>query len=186
MKDTQKPDRKKLLVIVDPQNDFCCAGFALPCANAGQAVENICKLLKSERFDAVICTKDTHTEDYEYTREGRMLPIEHCIKGTPGWRINQDIYQCLYGVDWYSVQKTDFMMDPGTVKGIQEQFMDHDIFICGFATDICVLNMALVLNRTHLNGTNTVTVLKDCCAGTSVEMHEMALKIMAQNQIEIR
>lgn len=180
-------DRKKLLVIVDAQNDFCSERFALPCANAKQAVENICKLLQSEKFDAVICTKDTHTESYEYTREGKMLPVKHCIIDSPGWWIHEDIYQCLYGLDWYSVQKTDFMMDPVTVRCIQEQFPNHDIFVCGFATDICVLNNALLLNRlgTTSMGSNPVTVLKNCCAGTSVEMHEMALKIMAQNQIEI-
>ena len=34
--------------------------------------------------DEVAFTFDTHHRDYLKTQEGRNLPIEHCVDGTPG------------------------------------------------------------------------------------------------------
>ena len=39
-------------------------------------------------FDGkVIFTRDTHFENYLETSEGKLLPVEHCIKGTDGCQI---------------------------------------------------------------------------------------------------
>ena len=34
---------------------------------------------------------DTHGEDYLSTQEGKNLPVKHCIKGTEGWEIAQEL-----------------------------------------------------------------------------------------------
>ena len=36
---------------------------------------------------------DTHGEDYLQTQEGANLPVPHCIKGTAGWEICDQIRQ---------------------------------------------------------------------------------------------
>lgn len=37
-------------------------------------------------FDGkILPTRDTHLKNYLQTREGKHLPVEHCIEGTPGW-----------------------------------------------------------------------------------------------------
>ena len=35
----------------------------------------------------VLCTRDTHAPEYLDTREGRFLPVPHCICGTEGWEL---------------------------------------------------------------------------------------------------
>ena len=39
----------------------------------------------------IIFTKDTHGEDYMNTQEGQNLPVPHCIKGTPGHEIINEL-----------------------------------------------------------------------------------------------
>lgn len=47
---------------------------------------------KIENFNGdIIFTKDTHGEDYMNTQEGQNLPIPHCIKGTPGHEIINEL-----------------------------------------------------------------------------------------------
>ena len=43
----------------------------------------------------VLATRDTHSGDYLQTQEGRMLPVEHCIRGTYGWEIREEIAELL-------------------------------------------------------------------------------------------
>ena len=35
----------------------------------------------------VFFTRDTHGEEYLETQEGKLLPVPHCIKGTEGWQL---------------------------------------------------------------------------------------------------
>ena len=45
-------------------------------------------------FDGlVLATRDTHGEDYLERQEGKKLPVVHCIKGTHGWEIKDEIQQ---------------------------------------------------------------------------------------------
>ena len=37
-----------------------------------------------------------HDENYKDTIEGQKLPVEHCIKGTNGWKLNSKIYEALF------------------------------------------------------------------------------------------
>ena len=53
----------------------------------------------------------------------------------------------------------------------------------GFCTDICVLSNAIVLRSLFPN--IPIRVKADCCAGSTPELHEAALKVMAANLIEI-
>ena len=39
----------------------------------------------------VIFTRDTHGEDDLLTQEGRKLPVEHCIRGSHGWKISSKL-----------------------------------------------------------------------------------------------
>ena len=72
---------KRVLVAVDLQNDFITGSLGTKEAQAmvDRAVEKI------RHFDGkVLFTQDTHGPDYLNTQEGRLLPVEHCVKGTWG------------------------------------------------------------------------------------------------------
>ena len=86
--------KKNFLVVVDMQNDFIDGSLGTPEARAivPNAVEKI------ERFDGdIFVTLDTHGADYLDTAEGKMLPVEHCIKGTDGHLLHPSIRAALVG-----------------------------------------------------------------------------------------
>ena len=79
----------RLLVIVDAQNDFITGSLGSKTADA--AVPNIVNLIKRFCWEEVICTMDTHDNDYFDTLEGKRLPIKHCIKASVGWCMDSRI-----------------------------------------------------------------------------------------------
>jgi len=176
---------KKILFIIDAQNDFCSKGGSLLCENADNVVNNICELLKTKKFDEVICTIDTHDSTYLSTKEGEKLPVIHCQKDTWGYFINKDIYDALYEHKWYIIHKNSFMLEfDDMIECFDVEKEEYEIYVCGFATDICVLNNALLLKNT-VGKWNNVFVIEDCCAGTNSEMHNKAIDIMRTNLITI-
>lgn len=85
-----KKEKKKVLIVIDVQNDFVTGVLGTPEAQA--IIPNV-----KEKFDKyknnndyVIFTKDTHDSNYLDTAEGKKLP-EHCIHGTHGWEIVDEI-----------------------------------------------------------------------------------------------
>ena len=83
---------KKTLIVVDMQNDFIDG--ALGTKEAQMIVGNVKKKIAEyqERGDQIIFTRDTHQENYLDTPEGRKLPVKHCIYGTKGWEIADDLW----------------------------------------------------------------------------------------------
>ena len=75
---------KRCLIVVDYQNDFVCGSLGFD--KAKQLDEPICKKIEEYRNAGgdIIFTLDTHGKEYMKTREGRFLPVEHCIKGSDG------------------------------------------------------------------------------------------------------
>ncbi len=180
---------KKVLFIIDAQNDFCHPDGSLFCHNGQSAVNNIVSLLKDKTFDQIIVTEDHHCDTgivhYLDTNEGKHLPVKHCIDGTWGALLHKDIYIALYEPDYDVIQKYTFMADPYVVSNniISNEDERYEFYICGFATDICVLNNALLLK--HLFNECEVNVIENCCAGTSENMHDMAIQVMRANHINI-
>ena len=176
---------KKILFIIDAQNDFCTHGGSLMCEFADFAVDNILELLKTEKFDSIICTLDTHGENYLNTIEGRDLPVVHCQHGEWGFLPNRKVYDALYEPSYDVINKNTFMMKPEDLRNRFANINEEcDIYVCGFATDICVLNNVLLIKNT-LAQANDVYVIDKCCAGTTKDMHCKAIEIMKKNLIKI-
>ena len=73
-----------VLIAVDLQNDFITG--ALGTAEAAAILPHAEHRIRT--FEGrVFFTRDTHGADYLDTREGKMLPVPHCIKGTEGWEL---------------------------------------------------------------------------------------------------
>ena len=69
---------KKILIVVDMQNDFIDG--ALGTAEAVSIVPYVKEVIES--FDGkVFFTRDTHFDNYMQTEEGKNLPVPHCITG---------------------------------------------------------------------------------------------------------
>ena len=169
-----------ILVVVDMQNDFIDGALGTP-----EAVAIVPKVMvKMMNFDGlVLATRDTHGEDYLETQEGKKLPVEHCIKGTHGWEIKDEIQQLLIS---QPVDKPTFGSEAlgKVLKDLNNDVEPIDsITLVGLCTDICVISNAMLL-KAFLPEV-PIMVDASCCAGVTPESHERALEAMKACQIEI-
>ena len=171
---------KKALIVIDMQNDFIDG--SLGTAEALSIVENVKDKIRSYPPECVFATMDTHGPDYLSTQEGRNLPVEHCIRGTSGWQIREDIAQLLNEAAIYekpafgSVQLACDLTELAKAEELE-------IELIGLCTDICVVSNALLI-KAFLPETK-VTVDAACCAGVTPESHRAALATMRSCQVEV-
>lgn len=166
----------KTLVVVDVQNDFVNQD-ALGSKEAEAIIEPLCDLIRSWKGN-IIVTLDTHGCDYLETREGKMLPVPHCVKPTKGWQLHDDVAEAL------SMKPKVKYIEKSSFGQFYWDIDDEgEIAITGICTDICVINNALIIR--NLFPSRNISVIADCCAGTTPENHQKALDIMKINHINI-
>ena len=170
---------RNVLVVVDMQNDF--VDQALGTEEAVQIVPAVIEEILKEKYDTVIATLDTHSEDYMSTLEGKYLPVCHCIKGTEGWKINPEIQKALDSRNTIYIEKPTF--GSLQLQGIFEQYRPEEITFTGLCTDICVVSNALLLKAVLPEA--RIQVDASCCAGVTPATHQAALETMKMCQIEI-
>lgn len=171
---------RKVLVVVDMQEDFIDGSLGTKEAQAvvAAAVDKI----KGYPIENVYVTKDTHGADYMKTSEGKHLPVEHCIKGTSGWELNQEIAAVTEGAK--VIEKLTFgSLELMELLKAENQKEELEIELIGLCTDICVVSNALLLKAALPE--NVIKVDASCCAGVTPESHEAALATMKMCQIEI-
>ena len=181
---------KKILVVVDMQNDFIDGPLGTPEARA--IVDNVCAKIREGEWDDIYYTLDTHDDGYLETQEGRKLPVEHCIDYSTGWLLNKKVFTALeenYN-KWSDLQKCTFGCSE-LVQYLGEDFIyrveytdaDIELTLVGVCTDICVISNALLL-KAHFPEMKIV-VDASCCAGSTPEKHYMALEVMKSCQVDV-
>lgn len=168
----------KVLVAIDLQNDFITG--ALGTAEAAAMLPRAERRIR-EFEGLVLFTRDTHSADYLSTREGRALPVPHCITGTEGWQLAAPLQP-------YAAEVIDKPTFGSTVLGerlrtLNETSPIESITLIGLCTDICVISNALLL-RAYLPEV-PIYVDAACCAGVTPESHRTALCAMRACQIII-
>ena len=171
---------KKILVVVDAQNDFITGVLGNKECNVATNV--IADEIRSGKYDDVIFTRDTHDENYLNTQEGKKLPVPHCIRNTEGWQIRSelDALRKTEPIDKETFGSTDLA---GELVAMNEDNEIESITFVGLCTDICVISNAL-LAKASLPEVPIIVDAK-CCAGVTPESHENALKAMEACQIQI-
>lgn len=155
----------KALLIVDMIHDFVDGKFGSE--GARSIVEKIGRTAKKfrERGDTVIYLRDSHTPgDPELRVWG-----EHAMRGTWGSEIVEDL----------APEEGDIVIEKTTYDGFFATNLENvlrergikEVYICGVATDICVLHTAFGAFARGFE----VHVVEDLCAGTSGDMHRAAL-----------
>lgn len=170
---------KKLLVVIDMQNDFIEG--TLGSEEAVEIVPRVAKKIQvylKERQD-VVYTMDTHYEDYLQTLEGLKLPVPHCIKDSGGWQLHPAIKGLIEGAMRF--EKNTFGSMEFAVW-VMEQGYD-EVELVGLCTDICVISNAMLLKASLPN--TPVSVDARCCAGVTPATHQNALEAMKMCQIDI-
>ena len=181
----------RTLIVIDMQNDFITGSLGTKEAEA--IVPKVVKKIKEA--EAICFTADSHEEDYLETQEGKMLPIKHCIKGTDGWKLHPDIEKAVVAKRESGSIPREFLKNTfGSLDLANDMKYWYDkiasgtgkefeVELVGLCTDICVASNALLLKATVPE--MKIYVDSACCAGTTPEKHEAALKTMESCQIII-
>lgn len=172
----------KILVVIDMQKDFCSGTLSNPAAEA--IIPGIKERIEAarENKEMVIFTQDTHMEDYLETLEGQKLPIEHCIYGTEGWEIVDELKdEATLCVLKPTFMGFDLINRIETVAAAMNE--DVEIEVCGTVTSICVISTALMLRGAFRN--SKIVVNSNLCADITPEGHAAALTVMKNCQIDV-
>ena len=177
---TGREEMRKILAVVDMQNDFIDA--ALGTAEAAAIVGAVKEKIRSYPAADVIATMDTHFDNYLETQEGKYLPVPHCIRGTDGWRIRPDIAELLTEAKIYEKPSFGSTALAADLKELAEK-EDIELELIGLCTDICVVSNALLLKAAMPEV--KISVDASCCAGVTPEKHLAALETMRSCQIQV-
>ena len=172
---------KKILIVVDMQNDF--VDGALGTKEAVAIVDKVVEKIDNFEGD-IIVTYDTHGENYMETQEGKNLPVPHCIKGTDGWNLNCKV-QCAVNKKNYKIIEKPTFGSTYLSEYIKGNYNPEEIEIelIGLCTDICVVSNALLMKANFIE--TKISVDAKCCAGVTYDSHLAALQTMKMCQINV-
>ncbi|WP_417362591.1 nicotinamidase [Galbibacter sp.] len=167
----------KALLIVDVQNDFCTGG-----ALATQGGEEVAPVINkiAHKFDLVVASKDWHPEE---TVHFDKWP-RHCVQGTHGAEFHTDLNTDI--IDQV-VEKGTANVDDGysafeatnlnLTQYLKSKGIDT-VYVCGIATDYCVLSTALDAVK---EGFNTF-VIKDAIRAVNLQQGDADRAIQQMEQ----
>ncbi len=169
---------RKILVVVDMQNDFIDG--ALGTAEAVSILPNVLEKIRSYKKEDVFATRDTHEENYLLTQEGKILPVRHCIRGTNGWLLRAEISALIDEKNIFD-KNTFASIDLAEKLSKIAQSEEISVEFCGLCTDICVVANALVVKAKLPE--IPIYIDKNCCAGVTKEKHFAALETLRSCQV---
>ena len=165
----------RYLFVIDYQNDFVDGALGFP--GAEKLDEKIAAKVRQYGKGHVLFTRDTHFENYLDTREGKNLPVVHCIKGTQGWAVYGETAKALSEVEAPGIDKLVFGMDvtdPATAAVLPETA--DEIELVGLVSNICVVSNAVVLQSKYPEA--TITVDAACTDSFDKSLHEKVLDVL--------
>ncbi|MDD3929625.1 MAG: cysteine hydrolase [Sphaerochaeta sp.] len=175
--DSSRPHSDKLLVVIDMQKDFVTG--SLGSAEAQAVVEKVRETIL--QWDGRLAyTLDTHADDYLKTQEGKALPVEHCMAGSEGHELVEELKPLLKNATAF--EKPTFGSVALATWIAQETELSQVVLI-GVCTDICVVSNALLIKA--MRPELPVRVIGSSCAGSSPARHLAALETMKSCQIEV-
>lgn len=181
---------KRLLVVVDYQNDFVDGALGFEGAELldGKIAEKIDAY--REAGDNVCFTFDTHHKDYLETQEGKNLPIPHCLEGTPGHDLYGEVATKLHETDEVFMKPTfgstalfERLAKRQCVAAEVGTLPYESIEFVGLVSNMCVLSNAVMARAACPD----VPIIVDasCTAAPDPETHEKALDILEGLQIKV-
>lgn len=195
--------KMKAVVFVDVQKDFIDG--AIKNEKAIEVLPKIVEFAKECVANGykLYATRDTHDKGYLNTLEGKKLPVEHCVEGTEGWMIDEQLFNVIDGNVTIINKPTFGSFDLAEI--ILEDFFEgcqhierpycsinhplkmkeklDEIILVGYCTDICVAANAILLRAKFPD--IEIAVRKDLCAGVTPETHEAALRTLEMQQIAV-
>ena len=172
----------RYLFVIDYQKDFVDGALGFP--GAEKLDEGIAAKVRAYGKGHVLFTRDTHFENYLNTREGKNLPVVHCIQGTPGWECYGETARALAEVEAPAIDKLVFGMDvtdPATAAVLPEQA--DEIELVGLVSNICVVSNAVVLQSRYPEA--TIVVDAACTASFDKGLNDKVLDVLQGLQVKV-
>ena len=173
---------ERYLFVIDYQNDFVDGALGFP--GAEKLDEKIAQKVRTYGKGRVLFTRDTHFENYLQTREGKNLPVVHCVKGTKGWGCYGETAKALEEVEAKAIDKLVFGMDvtdPATAAVLPESA--DEIELVGLVSNICVVSNAVVLQSKYPEA--TIVVDAACTDSFDKALHEKVLDVLEGFQVKV-
>ena len=172
----------RYLFVIDYQNDFVDGALGFPGAEKLDA--GIAAKVRSYGEGHVLFTRDTHFDNYLQTREGRLLPVPHCIRGSRGWQLYGETAAACAEVKAPAIDKLVFGMDvtdPATAAVLPAHA--DEIELVGLVSNICVVSNACVLQARYPEA----RILVDARLTASMDpaMHEKVLDVLEGFQVQV-
>jgi nicotinamidase/pyrazinamidase len=193
------------LLVIDVQNDFCPGGN-LAVESGDEVVPVINRLMPA--FSRVVATQDWHPPNHVsfasihigrkpldlFDAEGieQVLWPDHCVQGTRGAELHPRLEAGRIGLvlrkgmrpglDSYSAF---FENDRRTDTGLRHYLKGmklRDLYVCGLATDYCVLASALDARRLGFR----VTLVLDACRGVDFPKGSIEKAIASMQKAGVR
>lgn len=169
----------KLLVVIDFQKDF--VNGALGFEKAVTLEKGIYDKIESYLSEGhkVLFTYDTHEEDYLETREGRNLPVVHCIKGSKGHELYGRLIDFKNRENTLYYEKYGFGISPKDMVNIAEEVGNdiREIEIVGVVTNICVISNFVMFQSQFREA--EITVDATLCASFDESLHDKTLDVIS-------
>ena len=172
----------RYLFVIDYQNELVDVALGFP--GAEKLDEKIAAKVRRYGKGHVFFTRDTHFENYLETREGRNLPVVHCIQGTKGWEVYGETAKALAEVEAPGIDKLVFGMDvtdPATAAVLPEHA--DEIELVGLVSNICVVSNAVVLQSRYPEA--VISVDAACTDSFDKTLHEKVLDVLAGFQVNV-
>ena len=172
----------RYLFVIDYQNDFVDGALGFPGAEALDA--GIAAKVRAYGQGHVLFTRDTHFDNYLDTREGRLLPVPHCLKGTHGWELYGETARACAEVNAPAIDKLVFGMDISdpAVAAVLPESAD-EIELVGLVSNICVISNACVLQAKYPEA--RILVDAKLTASMDAAMHEKVLDVLEGFQVKV-
>ena len=129
---------RRLLIVVDMQKDFIDG--ALGFEEAKDIIPGIASKISEYKSsgDEVVYTLDTHFENYMDTMEGKKLPVPHCIKGSEGHKLCDELCGLLEDCRLFEKYTFGSMELARYIEDNCKEF--SSIEVCGLVSNICVIS----------------------------------------------
>lgn len=173
-------NRRRLLAVIDYQNDFVSGSLGFP--RAAELEDGICAKLDEAHLngDDIVFTLDTHSDDYLFTQEGKKLPVPHCVSGSDGWELYGKVKALSDGHPL--LQKSafgckvlfDYLLSAPTYDEIE---------LVGLVSNICVLSNAVIAKTAQPEA--EIIVDARCTACMDEAENEKALDILEGLQVKV-
>lgn len=170
------------LFVIDYQNDFVDGALGFP--GAEKLDGKIAEKVRAYGRGRVYFTRDTHFDNYLETREGKNLPVVHCIQGSFGWQVYGETARALEEVEAVGIDKRVFgmdMTDPAAASVLPASA--EEIELVGLVSNICVVSNAVVLQSRYPEA--AIVVDAQCTDSFDKGLHEKVLDVLEGLQVKV-